>query len=313
MRRPTFPIGLCSLPAIFVGLSVWVGSLHAVEPSPDASPSRSAHPPSWQRVAQEVDQLLQEEFPLGTRPLASASDYAFIRRVTLDLVGHLPTPAEMDAFVDDTRPEKRLELVNRLLQDDRYGENWGRYWRDVIFYRRAEDRALLAADAASEFLEAELNANTPWDEIATAFVTAEGDIREQGETAIIAAQTGRPEETVAELSRIFMGIQIQCAQCHDHPFDQWEREQFHELAAFYPRVGLRPVRQPEGGRSFEVVASDRNRPRARKNPNRYRPRSEHYMSDLDDPSAEGTLMTPTFFVTGDSVQLGASDAERRAA
>ena len=70
------------------------------------------------------------------------------------------------------------------------------------------------------------------------------------------AQDGRTEETTAEVARIFLGMQIQCAQCHDHPYDRWKREQFHELAAFFPRIGVRPV-QSATERSFEVFANDR--------------------------------------------------------
>ena len=84
-------------------------------------------------------------------------------------------------------------------------------------------------------------------------------MREEGATALIMAQMGNPEDTTAEISRIFMGIQIQCAQCHDHPTDRWKREQFHELAAFFPRIAVRPLKQGEQ-RSFEIVSVDRERP-----------------------------------------------------
>ena len=110
------------------------------------------------------------------------------------------------------------------------------YRRDVIIFRRSDQRGLLAAKPLQTFLTEEFNRNTPWDQIAREMITASGDVRENGAAGLIMAQMGRPEETVAELSRVFLGIQIQCAQCHDHPFDRWEREQFHELAAFFPLI-----------------------------------------------------------------------------
>ena len=87
------------------------------------------------------------------------------------------------------------------------------------------------------FLATEFNKNTPWDEdLATSFITASGDVMEKGDIGLIFAQAGQPEDTVAEVSRIFLGIPVQCAPCHDHPTDRWKREQFHQMAAFFPRM-----------------------------------------------------------------------------
>jgi hypothetical protein len=124
------------------------------------------------------------------------------------------------------------------------------------------------------------------------------------------AQMGSPEDTVAEISRIFLGVQIQCAQCHDHKTDRWTREQFHQLAAFFPRVAVRPNRDQER-RSFEVVADDSPRRFRGNMMNRFRGTPEHYMPDLDDPQAQGTRMQPILFATGQSLEFGTPDAERR--
>jgi len=239
-----------------------------------------------------------------------ASDESFLRRVSFDIIGQPPSTEAILAFSLDPDPNKRAALVEKLLADERYADNWSRYWRDVIFYRRSEDRALLAAGVATDYLREELSQNTPWDEVATAFITAKGDVREDGATALIFAQNGRPEETVAEISRIFLGVQIQCAQCHDHPYDRWKREQFHELAAFFPRVAVRPQL---GGdkRTFLVTATDRRTFIRRNANNRFVGELEHFMPDLDDPGAKGTKMQPVFFATGDEVKFGTDDADRR--
>ena len=296
--------------------------LFALAPAPwlaaeesDSDPSRSsvAEAParsSPRDIAREVDRRLAAD--LGHTPASSASadDYTFLRRATLDLIGYLPTPEEITRFVLNPSADKRAHAIDRLLADERYGENWARYWRDVILYRRSDDRGLLSADAVTDYLSAQLNENQSWDTIARSFITAEGDVRENGATAVIMAQLGRPEDTVAELSRIFLGIQIQCAQCHDHPFDRWEREQFHQLAAFFPRVAVRP-RRAGNQRSFQVYASDTPPRRRPNNNNRYRGSPEHRMPDLDDPAAPGTLVQPTFFVSGAQLPVGTPDAERR--
>lgn len=264
-------------------------------------------------AAAQADRLLLAELTAaaGNTPERSGpcDDETYLRRVSLDSIGELPSPEQVTAFVLDPATDKRSRLVERLLADERFGQNWARYWRDVILYRRSDDRALISAEALQQYLTAAFNDGTPWDDIATAFVTATGDVRENGQTALIMAQMGAAEETTAEVARIFLGIQIQCAQCHDHPTDRWKRTEFHELAAFFPRIAVRPVRDPEK-RTFEVVSVDRD-PRRRPNGNQRRGSAEHYMPDLADPTARGTLMQPTFFVTHHRVDEGKTDQERR--
>ncbi len=266
-----------------------------------------------QQVAKQIDTLLAEELfsALPTEQRASlADDETFLRRVSLDLTGHVPRREEVIAFSLDPDPDKRAKLVDKLLAEPRFGENWGNYWRDVIYYRRTEDRALVASSVTGSYLAEQFNQNTSWAEIAKPFITAEGDVLEDGRTGLIMAQAGLPEETVAEISRIFLGIQIQCAQCHDHPTDRWKREQFHELAAFFPRVAVRPDMSGER-RTFLVTVTDSPFNFRANDNNRFRGTPEHYMPDLENPSERGELMQPVFFVTGENLQSGARDAERR--
>ena len=291
--------------AIAAGFTALVCSSSATAWSAEQSP---------QEAARQVDRLLAEELFDGQtadRVAERCNDETFLRRAMLDLTGRVPTPEQVIAFTIDPDEHKRAKLVDRLLADPAYGENWARYWTDVIFYRRSEDRALIASRATTEHLTEQFNNNTSWDAIASSFITAAGDVQEEGATGLIMAQAGRPEETVAEISRIFMGIQIQCAQCHDHPTDSWKREQFHELAAFFPRVAVRPDLQGER-RSFIAFATDRQvRFRGQNANNRFRGTLEHRMPDLEDPSDPGVLMQPVFFATGQKLEAGASDAERR--
>lgn len=270
--------------------------------------------PSVDRVARQVDRLIAEELFDGETKLAPQIDDAtFLRRVWLDLVGDIPSPEHTTAFLLDPSPDKRDRVIRDLLASDQYGQNWARYWRDVILTRRIEDRAVLVSNALVTLLTEELNKGTGWDEVAMQFITARGDVRDQGATAIVMAQDGITEDTTAEMSRIFLGIQIQCAQCHDHPYDRWKREQFHELAAFFPRTAVRPLNTATK-RSFEVIANDQRERRRGNNDNaNRRGKAEHYMPDLDDPSAAGTRMQPKFFLTGAEVSLGTPDADRRGA
>jgi hypothetical protein len=150
-----------------------------------------------------------------------------------------------------------------------------------------------------------------WDDIAREMITATGTPLEHGETAIIMAQMGETADIAAEVSRVFNGIQIQCAQCHDHFTDRWKRNQFHEFAAFFPRIEI--MRQPgDGPNRFEVVSRDLDRRRKAKKPDNPRlGQVEHRMPDLDDPSKPGTVMQPRFFLTGEALPLGTPDMKRR--
>ncbi len=270
--------------------------------------------PNVDRVARQVDRLLAEElFGDSTELAPQIDDATFLRRVWLDLVGDIPSPEHTTAFLLDPAEDKRDRVISDLLAHEQFGQNWARYWRDVILSRRVEDRAVLVANSLVTMLTEDLNSGMGWDEIATKFITCLGDVRADGATAIMMAQDGITEDSTAEYSRIFLGIQIQCAQCHDHPYDRWKREQFHELAAFFPRTAVRPLNTATK-RSFEVIANDRGQ-MGRMNSNNLNRRGapEHYMPDLDDPSARGTRMKPRFFLTGEEVPIGTSDADRRSA
>lgn len=265
------------------------------------------------QTAQQIDRLLVEEVGLSPGELAPPiNDAAFLRRAYLDLLGTIPEPEEVREFVADPTPKKRKRLVSRLVKRAEYGVNQARYWRDVILSRRLEDRALAVGPAMVEDLAAWINDGEPWDEIARRFITATGSAREDGATAILVAQDGRTEEIAAEVSRVFLGVQIQCAQCHDHPWDDWKREQFHEFAAFFPRVGVRPVRG-EGPVDLRVnIADRRDFPRFRSGANlNRRGRPEHYMADLERPEEVGERIEPRFFLTSLEVAAGTRDAARR--
>jgi Protein of unknown function (DUF1549)/Protein of unknown function (DUF1553) len=271
-------------------------------------------------VAAKVDQLLRSEVPYANSAKTAPpriDDERFLRRVSFDIIGRLPTPEEVTAFAFDPAADKRAKIVAKLLADSRFGENWGRYWRDVIMYRKTEERLqFLVGIPLEPYLAESLNANKPWSQIATEFITATGGANENGACGLIVAQQGKPEETAAEFSRIFLGVQIQCAQCHDHPTDRWRREQFHQLAAFFPRVASQPSRPMAAGQARPeitvVVTDDAPRFNFRAPMNmRARGTLEHHMPDPKNPQSEGMLMQPVFFATGDTLPEGTKDADRR--
>ena len=264
----------------------------------------------------EVDRRLADEVfaRWPGQPLAPRTkDEIFLRRVYLDLVGQQPTPAEVRQFVGDSAPDKRSAKIAALLGDPRFGANAAYYWRDVILARAqtAGEGPSVHLGPTEAWFTQQFNDNVPWDQIVRSLVAAQGPFRDHGEAALFLAQRFAPVGVAGEMSRIFLGIQIQCAECHDHPTDRWKRQQFHEFAAFFPRVGSAPFERTKGARRESQVASFDDAPQVRPPNMRYAGVPEYFMPDLQDPSSQGTLIAPGFFVTGKRLEAGALDAQRR--
>lgn len=232
------------------------GSLPVGAAKPKSDQIPPAEPESSAAVAAKVDQLIDAGLAQGqVTPAGRCNDEDFLRRVSLDLIGKLPSTQTVSLFVLNPDPNKREKLIDQLLASDDYGHNWSRYWRDVVFTPATSNRARIGEPSFERWMTQQLNENQHWDKIVTAMLTATGDVRENGATALFTAHEAQPPEVTAEATRIFLGIQIQCANCHDHPSDNWKREQFHQLAAYFPRVAFRPKNLGDAGkRTFEVVS-----------------------------------------------------------
>ena len=224
-----------------------------------ACPSMHAAPPTSQQTASAVDVSLWGETPENSIKLAD--DATYLRRIMFDIVGRPATPGELTAFGLDPSENRRSTMVDQLLASDAYGENWSHYWRDVIFLRATNIRAGIVRPAFDEWMTSQLNAGHGWHQIANELLTATGPVNNNGATALIFAHEGVAEEVSAEASRIFVGIQIQCANCHDHPWDSWKREQFHQFAAFFPRVSVRRDRNSDNMFDFEIASVNAERQR----------------------------------------------------
>jgi hypothetical protein len=264
----------------------------------------------WQRAPLtsltdgEIDALVSEELRTNKiEPAPLTTDEQFLRRVTLDLTGELPLPADVTDFASDPDPQKRRKLIDKLLDTDDYAQHWADYWRDVFASRLTDRRGFGLARNFEQWLFEQVKGNKGWDNIAREMIVAQGPIRydqpaTNGAAFFLAAHRGADSanERAAETSRVFLGIQIQCAQCHDHPMDQWKRVQFHELAAFYARLGERPVRDGQKVVGLELVGLARG---------------EHEMPNKDDPKK--SFLTNPRFLDGKTPGPNRADAERRRA
>jgi hypothetical protein len=274
-----------------------------VKITPDAwktAPHQPLTPP-------QVDQLLSQELKNDKlTPAPPTSDEQFIRRVTLDLTGKLPLPADVEEFAADKDPTKRHKLIDRLLASDEYAHHWARYWRDVLLARATSERVKRTGLALrfEEWMMGELKANRSWGDIVHDIIQASGELRfdsadaKNGDLFFMFSHEGADaaNERAAEVSRVFLGIQIQCAQCHDHPSDIWKRNQFHELAAFFARTRERPIRDQQRLVGFALIST---------------PRGEHEMPDKDDPKKTTTVHPK--FLTGEIINHGMDDQDRRKA
>ena len=152
------------------------------------------------------------------KPAGVAADEEFARRVWLDVTGTLPTTEQVEAFAKDSDPKKREALVDRLLKDENFGRNWARYWRDAISYRATvANPRLTDFNSLEDWMAEQINTNRPWDEVAREMIAGTGDTSKNGAVVFTAAHMAQPVEVAGEVSRLFMGLTVQCAQCHDHP------------------------------------------------------------------------------------------------
>jgi hypothetical protein len=230
-------------------------------------------------VGMHLDKMKIKSAPVTT-------DEQFVRRVYLDLTGKLPAPSAITSFVGDPSPDKRSKLIDKLLESDDYARHWSQYWRNVITSKLTLDfRVIPLITHFERWMHEQLQANKSWGFITREILTASGKVLnaepdKNGQAFFLITRRGADATTeiAAETSRIFLGIQIQCAQCHDHPSDVWKREQFHQFAAFFARVRERPVLEEKKFIGAEVVKL---------------PFGEHKMPGKDDPK-KTTTMLPRF-------------------
>jgi Protein of unknown function (DUF1549)/Protein of unknown function (DUF1553) len=212
-------------------------------------PSRSVSAPTL--TTAELDRLVTQFLTKNSpkvEPATLTTDVEYVRRIYFDTIGRPPTPQQVQSFLQDHSKDKRARLVDTLLGSPEYARNWAKYWRDVImFHSTSENPNQVRFDALEDWLAKRLQANTPWDEIVSGMMTATGRNDENGAVAFPLAYEAQPVEMAGEVSRIFMGVQIQCAQCHDHKTDSWKQRQFHEFAAFFAGVRRRQVEKPAPG------------------------------------------------------------------
>ncbi len=197
---------------------------------------------AWERantVAGIDKHLIANWKRLGVAPSRQATDEEFIRRASLDICGTLPTPDEVKTYLTDTRPGKRAKLIDRLLERPEYASYFALKWADILRnrgngYSTSQQRPGTALFAG--WIRDSISENMPYDRFVGEILTASGS-QETNPPTVWYRTTRTSPEFVESVSQAFLGIRIQCAQCHHHPAERWSQADYFQLAAVFARVG----------------------------------------------------------------------------
>jgi hypothetical protein len=172
---------------------------------------------------------------LGITPSEPANDAVFLRRAYLDVLGRLPAPAEVRAFLADKAADKRAKLVDRLLERPEYADYWANKWADLLRPNpyRVGIKAVYNLDA---WLRDAFRKNKPYDQFVRELLTAKGSTFRNG-AAVLFRDRREPDEITTIVSQLFLGVRLDCARCHHHPFEVWGQDDFYSLAAYFARIG----------------------------------------------------------------------------
>lgn len=185
----------------------------------------------------------------GIRPAEPATDEEFLRRVYLDLMGRIPMVSEAYEFLEDGRPDRRARLVDNLLQRRDHATHLASVWRRALLPDGLDVGAYGGAAKFDQWLADRFGENVPYDRLVRDLLLAEGRVSESGPLLFYAALKLNPEEIAAKTSRTFLGMRMECAQCHDHPFDMSiSQEDFWGFAAFFAQIS-----RPQG--KMEMTSS----------------------------------------------------------
>jgi hypothetical protein len=208
------------------------------------------HGPPLQEIPEfapnnRVDELAVAKWKkLGLRPSPPCDDATFLRRVTLDLCGRLPTPEEARAFLADKAADKRAKLIDRLLDSPDYPAYFAMKWGSVLRNSNLAG-ADQAATAFHNWLKDMIARNRPYDEFVRGIVAAAGEW--QDAPAVNWLWQNRDDQlhmVTADVAQVFLGTRLQCAKCHHHPFERWGQADYYGLAGFFTRLGRKSFGQP---------------------------------------------------------------------
>ena len=201
------------------------------------------------RIDELIEARLQEQ---GIVPEPLCDDATFLRRATLDLTGRNPTSGEVVAFLQSSSPTKRDELVDRLLHSPTCAVHLANIWSHWLLPEMQELQGPGAGPSGLQtWLRNRFAENLRYDRLVADLLVASGSTQ-TGPSLFFTALEGKPEKIAAKTSRVFMGVQLDCAECHDHPFDHWKQRDFWGFAAYFAQLSTESMQGP-----FNAVVTDR--------------------------------------------------------
>ena len=203
---------------------------------------------------------------LRIEPSGLSDDAEFLRRVFLDTIGTLPTPAETTAFLADTATDKRVKLIDALLARPEFTDYWTLFLSDLFQNRKERDHDVRGVKGVRQFhawIRQQVAANRPWDEVARAVLTATGDSTMSPAVGYFVVTVGEhreveKSEAAESVAQAFLGTRIGCARCHNHPLEKYTQDDFYHFSAFFTRVKLERKDSKTGPTKLVVSHHDAN-------------------------------------------------------
>lgn len=232
--------------------------------SPDAKPAPTdikppaapARPMATAELARRIDsQVTTRLRAANVQPSPSADDAEFLRRAYLDIAGVIPTAEQTAAFLDDRSQDKRTKLIDQLLTRSEYGRRMADIWT-TLMYPIDSDIRFVSKAPLHKWLEEKFNANMHWDAMAFELITATGDVEKNPAGVYVIANRG-VDKLTDSVGKLFLGVQVQCAQCHNHPFTHWKQKEYWGLAQFFYKVNVSNPRAAKDGGTISVSEEGR--------------------------------------------------------
>lgn len=187
-------------------------------------------------LSRRIDELLAAEWQkAGVQPAQPADDGELLRRLHLDTVGVIPDVWQVQSYLDDAAPDKYERLVDQLLTSPAHATHLSNVWRDMLLPRKLDPEQLAGMIGVQNWLRRQFVENRRYDRIVADLLVATGG-GEAGPALFYTSLGVKPEELGMTTARLFLGLRLDCAQCHDHPFDRWKQQDFWGYAAFFARV-----------------------------------------------------------------------------
>lgn len=210
-------------------------------------------------ASRQIDALLAEGWKKhDIKGNEKVSDEVFVRRAYLTVVGRIPTPAETVCYLDSSSKNKKGELIDQLLSSEGYVHHFFNYWADVL---RAQSQGVGDGTTAQNylnFIRDSLRTNKPYDRFVRELIASEGACFDNAAIGYYMRDRGMPLDNLSNTTRVFLGTRMECAQCHDHPFDKWTQKQFYQMAAFTHNMSATSYRSAPQEEVQKMIRADKS-------------------------------------------------------